>query len=42
MMTTMAAPTMGPSSVPLPPEITISSASAEVVSATTCGLMNWL
>ena len=31
MMTTRAAPTIGPSSVPAPPEITISSASAEAV-----------
>ena len=42
MMTTIAAPAIGPSSVPVPPEITISSASADVVSADTCGLMNWL
>src|SRR5262245_54631511 len=42
MTTTSAAPTTGPSSVPLPPEITISSASAEAVSATACGLTNWL
>ena len=38
--TTSAAPTIGPSSVPAPPEITISSTSAEEVSASVCGLMN--
>ena len=42
MMTTSAAPTIGPSSVPAPPEITISSASAEAGSASVCGLMNLL
>src|SRR6266849_3090787 len=42
MTTTSAAPTTGPSSVPLPPEMTIRSASAEAVSATACGLTNWL
>src|SRR5262245_41749557 len=40
--TTRAAPTTGPSSVPVPPEITIKRASADDVSATTCGLTNWL
>ena len=38
--TTSAAPTIGPSSVPAPPEITISSTSAEEVRASVCGLMN--
>src|SRR3974390_883912 len=38
--TTRAAPTIGPSRVPAPPEITISSTSAEDVSASVCGLMN--
>src|SRR5664280_1549100 len=38
--TTSAAPTIGPNSVPAPPEITISSTSAEEVSASVCGLMN--
>ena len=42
MTTTRAAPAIGPSSVAVPPEITISSASAEAVSATACGLTNWL
>src|SRR5512144_511182 len=42
MTTTSAAPTTGPSSVPLPPAITISSASAEAARATDCGLTNWL
>ena len=41
-MTTSAAPTIGPSSVPAPPEITISSTSAEAVRSIACGLMNWL
>ena len=40
--TTSAAPTIGPSSVPAPPEITISSTSAEAVRSSACGLMNWL
>ncbi len=40
--TTSAAPTMGPSNVPVPPAITINSASAEAVSATACGLTNSL
>src|SRR5262245_1032904 len=40
--TTIAAPAIGPNNVAVPPEITISSTSAEVVSAETCGLMNWL
>ena len=38
----MTAPAIGPSSVAVPPEITISSTSAEAVSADTCGEMNWL
>ena len=38
--TTSVAPTIGPSSVPAPPEITISSTSAEAVSDSVCGLMN--
>src|SRR5262245_18573044 len=42
MTTTMKAPAIGPNSVAVPPEITISSTSAEAVSAATCGLMNWL
>jgi hypothetical protein len=42
MMTTMAAPTIGPSRVAVPPEITISSASAEDCSCATCGLMKAL
>jgi hypothetical protein len=42
MTTTRAAPTMGPSRVPVPPEMTISNASAEAVKATACGLTNWL
>ena len=41
-MTTSAAPTIGPSSVAGPPAITISSTSAEAVSAVVCGLMNWV
>ncbi len=35
-------PTIGPSRVPAPPEITISSTSAEEVRSTACGLMNWV
>ena len=31
-----------PEQVPAPPEITISSTSAEAVSASVCGLMNWV
>src|SRR5262245_5024362 len=42
MMTTSAAPTTGPSSVPVPPAITIKSTSADDVRATTWGLTNWL
>src|SRR5215467_11439534 len=42
MMTTMAAPAIGPNKVAVPPEITMSRTSAEDVSAATCGLMNWL
>ena len=42
MMTTSAAPAIGPSRVAVPPAITIKSASADAVSATTCGLTNWL
>src|SRR5262249_30022170 len=38
--TTSAAPTIGPSNVPAPPEITMRSTSAEDVSASVCGLMN--
>src|SRR5262249_30198287 len=38
--TTSAAPTIGPSRVPAPPEITISNTSAEAVSASVWGLMN--
>src|SRR5689334_10169365 len=38
--TTRVAPTIGPNSVPAPPEITISSTSAEAVRASVCGLMN--
>jgi len=41
-ITTSPAPTIGPSSVAVPPEITIKSASADAVSATACGLTNWL
>src|SRR5665213_161853 len=40
MTTTSVAPTTGPSKVPGPPEITISSTSADEVSASVCGLMN--
>ena len=40
--TTRPAPTIGPSSVPGPPEITISSTSADEVSDSVCGLMNWV
>src|SRR3569832_2112562 len=39
-ITTNAAPTTGPSSVPAPPEMTISSTSADEVSDRVCGLMN--
>ena len=39
---TIAAPTIGPNRVPAPPEITISSASAEAVRSSACGLMNWV
>ena len=39
-ITTRPAPTIGPSKVPAPPEITISSTSADEVSASVCGLMN--
>src|SRR5215475_5749334 len=38
--TTRPAPTTGPSSVPAPPEMTMSSTSAEEVRASVCGLMN--
>src|SRR5262249_46351892 len=38
--TTKAAPTIGPNNVPAPPEITISSTSAEAVRASVWGLMN--
>jgi hypothetical protein len=38
--TTSPAPKIGPSSVPAPPEITISRTSAEEVRARVCGLMN--
>ena len=41
MTTTSAAPAIGPRSVPVPPEITISSASAEALRATAWGLTNW-
>ena len=41
-ITTTTAPITGPSSVPAPPAMTISNASAELVSARTCGLTNWL
>src|SRR5579862_380893 len=41
MMTTRLAPTIGPSNVPAPPEITISKTSADEVSARAGGLMNW-
>src|SRR6185503_8054755 len=40
--TTSAAPVIGPSRVAVPPAITIRSASADAVSATACGLTNWL
>ena len=40
MITTRLAPTTGPSSVPAPPEITISNTSADEVSARAGGLMN--
>src|SRR3989441_7401981 len=41
-MTTSAAPAIGPSSVAVPPAITIRSPSAEAVRATACELTNWL
>ena len=41
-ITTTIAPMTGPRRVPAPPAITMSSASAELVSARTCGLTNWL
>ena len=42
MTMTSTAPAIGPSSVAVPPAITISSASADALSATACGLTNWL
>src|SRR5260221_8289231 len=42
MITTSAAPEIGPSRVAVPPDITMSSASADAVNALTCGLTNWL